>query len=153
MKSRMSGLAAATIVSGILLAAPALAGGMAYNCTIKQTAGPGGWVSRDLTMVFDGQGSAKIVDDNTRGFKTAPRPVRVRQNGDALKLRWSYGLMFDVYQNPIPSFIFSGTLDTKTGKIKVRGKPQRYSESVRGNGTCALRKNLSDKEVNRLLRG
>lgn len=153
MKRRLTGLTAATILSGILLATPAVAAGMVYNCTLKQTSGPGGWVPTQMAVVFDGQGSVKIVDKHTQYYKTAPRPVRVRQTGDKLKMHWSYELMVDAYQTPIPSFIFSGTLDTKTGSIKVRGKPQRYSESVRGNGTCALRKNLSDNEVNRLLRG
>lgn len=153
MKRRLTGLAAATIVSGIFLAAPALAGGMVYNCTLKQTSGPGGWVPTEMTVVFDGQGSVKIVDKHTQYYKTAPRPVRVRQRGDALKMNWSYPPMVDAVEQIIPTFNFSGTLDTKSGKIKVRGKPARFNESVRGNGTCALRKNLSEKEVNRLLRG
>lgn len=106
-----------------------------------------------MGVVINNQGSVQIIDFLTKRFEIGPRPVRVRKQGDSLKLNWSYEAMYDANHQIIPKFNFSGTLDTNSGAIKVRGKPARFLQSVCGNGTCAVRKNLSDKQLNRLLRG
>jgi hypothetical protein len=142
-----------SVMTALIFAAPASASGTLYDCAVKQTSGPRGWISSRIGIVIDDTGAAQIIDSLTLQFETGPRPARLRRKDDTLRLNWSFEALNDKANTIIPKFSFSGTLDTKTGAFKVRGKPARFPQNVRGQGTCTSRGNLSTKQLNRLLRG
>ena len=146
-------IAAAALVFGLGVAAPAQAAGTLYDCTVQQNTGPKGWISPRVAVVLDGAGQAQIIDSITVYFETGPRPARVRRKGDTLKMTWSFSALTDNRSQFIPKLNYWGTLNTETGAFTMRARPSNTPQSIRGVGTCTTRGNLSPKQLNRLLRG
>lgn len=146
-------LSVLSVVAALVLSGPAIAGGVLYDCTVKQTSGPDGWISTRTAIIIDDAGAGQVINALTLHFETGPRPVRVRKRGETLRLTWSFTGLTDRANSSFPKFTYLATLDPKSGSFKVRGKPAGVPQGFSGSGSCVTRKNLSTRELNRLLRG
>lgn len=86
-------------------------------------------------------------------FVEEPLPARVRKRGDTLKINWIVPAAYDSRQQKIPQFGYSATFDTVTRAVSVLAKPVGFPQSWRGSGNCTPRKNMSPRELSKLLRG
>jgi len=138
-----------------LWAAPqaASAQGVLYDCTVLQTSGPGGWVSSRMAFVVGPDGAAQVVDSLSLQYLNGAVPARVRNRAGELRFNWSINNAQDVTSNRIPTMSYFAWLDTASGGVRVRVKPAGIPQSMRGQGTCTTRQNLTVRELNRLLRG
>ena len=140
-------------LAALLVAGAAHAQSAVYVCNLQQTSGPNGWIAPDMMISVDAQGNARVIDGVTRRYTGGALPARVRKRGDDLIFNWNVSGAFDSKQNPIPTFAYRADFDPEAGSIRVRGKPARYQQSVRGQGTCRTRPNPDAAELKRIFGG
>lgn len=153
MKRWVLNTAIVPLLGAALLAGPALAAPVLYDCTVKQTGGPQGWVSTRTALVLDGEGGGQVIDALTLNFDTGALPVRLREKGDTLRLSWTFKGLNLGRGGSISAVIYRGTLNTQTGAFTVRGRSTVSAQTVRGQGACVTRKDLSARQLKKLLRG
>lgn len=121
------------------LALPAAAQSQLHVCSL-QGKRMLGWISESMGFVFDGSGGVKVIDGLILNHVGKPIEAKAKRRGDKIKVQWAIRGAEDNSGQRVSTFSFSATLNTKTNGIVVYARPVGYSNKLRGDGTCEIRK-------------
>lgn len=131
-------IAAALTAVFILPAAPVLAAGVLYDCSLEAKRARGR-ISHKMAFAFEDTGDVKVVDGVLLHYVGNPVPARVRKTGDVARLDWNISGAVDDAGQFIPTFAYTAKLNLKKLKLSVSAKSARFPQRVKAAGTCIKR--------------
>jgi len=99
-----------------------------------------GWISESMGFIFDGKGGVEVIDGLILHHVGEPLEAKAKRRGDKIKVQWAIHGAENSTGQRVSTFSFTATLDSKTGGIVVYARPVGYSNRLKGEGTCEIRK-------------